>query len=61
MTETLLTTKEVLERLRISRPTLYALIERGEIKPIEDDQPYLRKRVRLLFRQEDIDRLLNGG
>ncbi len=34
MTETLLTTKEVLERLKISRPTLYALIERGKIASI---------------------------
>jgi excisionase family DNA binding protein len=60
MTETLLTTKEVLERLGISRPTLYALIERGEIKPVEDNKPFLRKRVRLLFREEDIEQLLKG-
>lgn len=61
MTETLLSTKQVLERLGISRPTLYALIERGDIKPVENDKPFLRKRVRLFFREEDVERLLKGS
>ncbi len=58
---TLLTTKEVLERLAISRPTLYALIKRGKIAPVEDSKPYLSKRVRLYFREEDVERLRNGN
>lgn len=60
MTDTLLSTKQVLERLGISRPTLYALIDRGKIKPIEDDKPFLNKRVRLQFREEDVERLRKG-
>ncbi len=59
MTETLLKTKEVLERLKISRPTLYAMMERGQLKPVENEKPYI-KRVRLLFREEDVERLLRG-
>ena len=59
MTETLLKTKEVLERLKISRPTLYSMIERGQLKPVENEKPYL-KRVPMLFREEDVERLLKG-
>ncbi len=58
-TDTLLTTKQVRERLKIARSTLYAMMERGQLKPIENDKPYLKK-ARLLFREEDVERLLRG-
>ena len=53
-----LTTKETLELLRISRTSLYALMERGVIVPVKSS-PVL-KRPRLLFRREDVERLLQG-
>ena len=59
--EVLLSTKEVLARLEISRPTLYAMIRRKQIAPIEDKKPYLQRRTRLLFREADIERLRTGG
>lgn len=59
--EVLLSTKEVLKRLEISRPTLYAMIERKQITPVEDRKPYLKRRVRLLFREADVERLRTGG
>lgn len=58
--EILLTTKEVLERLGISRPTLYALMKRGKIAPIKDEKPYLERRTKLLFREADVEQLRKG-
>jgi len=58
-TDTLLNTKQVRERLKISRSTLYAMMQRGQLKPVENEKPYLKK-APLLFREEDIERLLKG-
>jgi len=35
------------------------MIERGQLKPVENEKPYL-KRVPMLFREEDVERLLRG-
>jgi predicted DNA-binding transcriptional regulator AlpA len=55
----LLTVPEVLQRLKISRKTLYALMERGQIKPI-DKPSYLKRAAKLQFREEDVQKLLDG-
>ena len=55
----LLSTQEVLARLSISRPTLYALIERGQIKPVEKPS-YLKRASKLQFKERDVEKLLNG-
>lgn len=57
--ERLLTTQQVLARLGISRQTLYNLMERGQIKPI-DKPAFLSKRGRLQFRESDVEKLVNG-
>lgn len=56
--EALMETKEVLARLKISRPTLYTLMREGKLVPIKN--PVL-KRGRLLFRQAEVERLLREG
>ncbi len=58
--EILLTTKDVLARLEISRPTLYKLMRNGKIAPVDNEKPYLSRRVRLLFKAEDVERLRTG-
>lgn len=60
MSDKLLGTREVLAKLRISRKTLYALMHRGKITPIEKPS-YLTKHPKLQFRESDVDALLNGG
>ena len=55
----LLSTREVLSRLHISRTTLYALIERGKIKPVEKPS-YLERHAKLQFRESDVEKLLSG-
>ena len=57
--EELLTTKEVLSLLRISRASLYNMMKEGKIAPIERT-PVL-KQPRLQFRRSDVDHLLNKG
>jgi predicted DNA-binding transcriptional regulator AlpA len=57
--ERLLNTQEVLNRLGISRKTLYNLMEKGKIRPI-DKPAFLTKHPRLQFRESDVDKLLNG-
>lgn len=57
--EKLLNTQETLARLKVSRKTLYALMERGKIKPI-DKPAFLTKRPKLLFHEADVEKLLSG-
>lgn len=57
--ERLLSTQEVINRLGISRTTLYSLIDQNVIKPIEKPS-YLKKPSRLQFRESDVEKLLNG-
>src|SRR2546423_9139537 len=59
--DVLLTVKQVMSRLKISRPTLYALMERGKLAPIEDKKSYLDKRVKLFFREIDIECMSREG
>jgi excisionase family DNA binding protein len=51
-----MTAKEVCEALGISMMTLHRRIAEGEIAPLPK-APALRRRHRLLFRKEDVDRL----
>lgn len=60
MEEKLLDTQEVLRRLRVSRKTLYALMERGVIVPVET-QAFLKKRPRLQFRESEVQRVIEHG
>lgn len=55
----LLSTQEVLNRLSISRPTLYSLMDEGKIKPIEKPS-YLKRASKLQFKESDVEKLLNG-
>ncbi len=55
-----LTTQEALALLRISRPTLYKLIQEGSLAPIPVSPALLRPK-RLLFRRSDIERVLREG
>jgi excisionase family DNA binding protein len=57
MPEKLLDLKEVTARLNISRTTLYNLIEKGEITPVEKPS-YLKKRGKVQFRESDVEKLL---
>lgn len=57
--EKLLTTQEVLQKLSISRPTLYSLMDEGKIKPIEKPS-YLKRASKLQFRESDVEKLLSG-
>lgn len=57
--EKLIEVPEVLRRLKISRKTLYAIIKRGDIKPIEKPS-YLKRAAKLQFRESDVQRLLDG-
>jgi predicted DNA-binding transcriptional regulator AlpA len=59
MPENLLGIKEVMDRLKISRTTVYSLMEEGKIKPIEKPS-YLKKPAKLQFRESDIDKLLQN-
>lgn len=52
----LMTVKEAAAYLRISRPTLYALMNRGELRWVE--LPGVRGRR---FRREDLDQLPREG
>ena len=51
-----LSTQEVLKLLNISRTSLYNLMKRGVIKPIQ--RKSVLKRPRLEFRRADVERLL---
>ena len=53
----LLTMREVLERLRMSRSSLYNFINKGKIKPVEKP-PYLKKTGRVQFTEEEVERFL---
>jgi len=48
---------DVLKLLKISRTTLYNLIEKGEITPVEKPS-YLKKRGKVQFRESDVEKLL---
>lgn len=59
-TEKLLDTQDVLQRLHVSRKTLYALMERGVITPVETPA-YLKRRPKLQFRESEVQRVLESG
>ena len=50
--ENLYTVRETIEYLRISRPNLYRLIKRGELRPINIGK-------RTLFPESELDRFVN--
>jgi predicted site-specific integrase-resolvase len=58
MSERLLEVKEVTNRLKISRTTLYQLMKEGKIKPV-DKPSYLKKPAKLQFRESDVNKLLD--
>jgi excisionase family DNA binding protein len=51
-----MTAKEVCETLGISLPTLHRRIAEGELQSLPK-APGLRRRYRLLFRKEDVEKL----
>ena len=53
----LMKTDEVLAVLEISKPTLYKLIEEGTLTPLPKN-PLLKRPRRLLFKREDVERLI---
>lgn len=58
--ERLLDAKETIRRLKISRGTLYTLMERGLLTPIGEKKSYLRKRGKLEFRESEVQRLVES-
>lgn len=56
----LLTTKEALELLKISRPTLYGMWAEGILVPVPVN-PALRRARQHYWRREDIDRVIKVG
>ncbi len=56
----LLTTKEVLERLHVSRPTLYEMWAEGVLAPVPVN-PALRRARQHYWRVEDVERVLKIG
>lgn len=57
--EVVLGVQETLIRLKISRKTLYVLINEGKIRPI-DKPSYLKKRAKLQFTENEVNRLIAG-
>jgi predicted DNA-binding transcriptional regulator AlpA len=57
--ERLIEVPEVLRKLKISRKTLYKLIKKRVIHPIEKPS-YMERVAKLQFHEEEIDQLLNG-
>jgi excisionase family DNA binding protein len=55
----LMTTQQALALLKISRSTLYKMMEAGELVP--ERNPMQRKQKRLYFRRADVERLLREG
>ena len=51
--EELLTVKEVMAVLKVSRPTIYAIRERGDLEAVK-----IGKSVR--FRKSDVEKLMQG-
>ena len=56
----LVTTKEALALLKISRPTLYRLMDEGVLEPVPGN-PALMRQKRLYFLREDVERVLCEG
>ncbi len=52
MIKTLLTIKDVMTRLQVSRATIYRLIERGELKPFKIGRS-------LRFDEQDLDAFID--
>lgn len=53
--------KEAIKRLGVSKPTLYSMINRGKIRPIENPvDKSLSRRRKLEFTEEEIQRVLRG-
>lgn len=59
MAEKLLGLQETLDRLQISRKTLYVLIKEGKIRPTEKPA-YLKKRKKIEFTESEVERVLRG-
>lgn len=59
--EQMLTTAETLALLRVSKPTLYRMMDEGVIAPIPDDNPLRLHRPRLYFRRTDVERVIREG
>jgi predicted DNA-binding transcriptional regulator AlpA len=57
--ERLIEVPEVLNRLKVSRKTLYKLIKQGKLKPIEKPS-YLERVAKLQFHESDVERLVSG-
>ena len=53
MTQEILTTKETMEYLRITRPTLFKLIKEGKLKAVKVGHNYRIRKV-------DLDNFLQG-
>lgn len=51
-------TQEVMRRLKISRTTVYRLMEKGLLHPLETP-PYLTKVAKLEFLESEVESLLN--
>lgn len=56
--EKLMSTKEVLALLEISRSSLYNLMREGKLEPVK--RPSALKQPRLQFRRTDVERLLQS-
>ncbi len=55
-----LTTREALDLLHISRTSLYRLLAEGSLAPVPSSPALLRPK-RLLFRRADVERVLREG
>lgn len=59
--ERIVDAKEAMERLKVSKPTLYGMIRRGTIRPLEDPiDKALTRRKRLLFAESEVQRVERG-
>ena len=57
MSGKLLDTKETLQRLHISRTTLYQWMEQGILTPVDIYPAQFKRRPLLKFREEDVEKL----
>lgn len=55
----LLNIQQVAEVLGVSRPTVYKLLRKGLLIPVQPDSPFLEQQRRK-FRRADVERLARG-